>query len=305
MAVMKKVKLIYNPFSGSKTFRFDLDICVTIFQQHGYEVHIFRTLKPGDIENHVQEMPRDYDIIVISGGDGTINLLLNAMMKNDLHIPIGIIPSGTANDFATFLGLKVGQTEECCRIIATTEPKDIDVGIVNGENYFINVCAGGLLTNVSQTVDTDVKNVLGNLSYYLKGVEQLPQFSKIPFRITTSDGQIIEEKLYLYMVLNSAGTGGFEKLAPEASITDGKFDFIGIRAKPVVELPILLLKILTGEFTSDSGVVYLRDSSFKIECLKENFKIRQCTLDGEQGPSMPLEVHVLPKAVSVFGKFKY
>lgn len=301
---MKKLKLIYNPFSGSKTFRFDLDICTTIFQQYGYEVHLFRTLKQGDIETHIQEMPKDYDIVVISGGDGTINILLNAMMKNNVQIPIGIIPSGTANDFATFLGLKVGQTEECCRIIATTKPKKIDVGLVNGESYFINVCAGGLLTNVSQTVDTDVKNVLGNLSYYLKGVEQLPNFSKIPFRITTSN-QVIEEKLYLYMVLNSAGTGGFEKLAPDASITDGMFDFIGIRAKPVVELPILLLKILTGEFTSDSGVVYLKDSHFKIECLEDSFKIRQCTLDGEQGPYMPIEVQTLPQAVSVFGKFKY
>ena len=301
---MKKIKLIYNPFSGSKTFRFDIDICATIFQKYGYEVHLFRTINPGDIELHVSEMPRDYDIIVVSGGDGTVNILLNALMKNDFETPIGIIPSGTANDFANFLGLKVGHTEDCCQTIMNTEPKAIDVGLVNDEYNFINVCAGGLLTNVSQKVDKDVKNVLGNLSYYLKGVEQLPNFRKIPFRITTSCN-VIEEQFYLFMVLNSAGTGGFERLAPEASITDGKFDFIGIRAKPVLELPILMIKILTGEFTSDSGVLYLRDDYFKIECLEDNFNIKECSLDGELGPSMPLEVKVLPKAISVYGKFKY
>lgn len=90
--------------------------------------------------------------------------------------------------------------------LAETSPRYVDIGLVNRETYFINVCAGGLLTNVSQTVDKDVKNALGNLSYYLKGMEQIPNFHKIPFSITTSD-EVLEEDLYLYMIMNSAGTG--------------------------------------------------------------------------------------------------
>lgn len=301
---MKKLKLIYNPFSGDKGFKFDLDICVGIFQEAGYEVHLFRTQKKGDIQSHISEMDESYDVIVVSGGDGTVNLVVNALMKRGLRIPMGIIPSGTANDFAGFLGLKQGKVDDSCRIIASTEPKDIDIGVVNDSIYFINVCAGGLLTNVSQTVDSDMKNALGSLSYYLKGVEQLPRFAKIPFRITTSD-QVLEDQFYLFMVLNSAGTGGFVNIAPEASITDGKFDFVGIKAKPVLELPIMFLKILSGELINDSGVVYIRDKQFKIECLKEDYKIRESTIDGEEGPPMPLSIRVLPKALPVFGKFKY
>ena len=301
---MKKLKLIYNPFSGNKGFKFDIDVCVGIFQEGGYEVHLFRTQKKGDIQRHILEMDENYDVIVISGGDGTVNIAVNALMQRGLHIPMGIIPSGTANDFASFLGLKSGKVEDSCRIIASTEPKDIDIGVVNDSIYFINVCAGGLLTNVSQTVDTDVKNALGSLSYYLKGVEQLPNFTKIPFRITTSNS-VVEEMFYLFMVLNSAGTGGFMNIAPDASITDGKFDFVGIKAKPVLELPILFLKIFSGELINDSGVIYLRDHQFKIECLKEDFKIRESTVDGEEGPPMPLNIKVLPKALPVFGKFKY
>ena len=103
---MKKLKLFYNPFSGNKSFKFDLDVCIGIFQEGGYEVHPFRTLHPGDIDTHIATMDPNYDIIVASGGDGTVNIVLNAMMHRGLHIPLGIIPSGTANDFATYLGFK-------------------------------------------------------------------------------------------------------------------------------------------------------------------------------------------------------
>lgn len=300
---MKKLKLIYNPFSGNKSFKFDLDVCIGIFQKGGYEVHPFRTFTEGDIEKHIAQMPTDYDIVVASGGDGTVNIVLNALMRRGLRIPLGIIPSGTANDFATYLGLKNGKVEECCETIVNMEPVEIDLGVVNGSDFFINVCAGGLLTNVSQTVDKDVKNALGSLSYYLKGVEQLPNFHKIPFRITTSH-EVIEENLYLYMIMNSAGTGGFTKLSPEASVTDGKFELIAIRGRSLIELSPIFLKMITGEHIHDKkNILYLRDNYFKIECLSDNFKIMESTVDGEVGPKMPFEVRVLPRALPVFGKF--
>lgn len=300
---MKKLKLIYNPFSGNKSFKFDLDVCIGIFQEGGYEVHIFRTLRPGDITQHILEMDADYDVIVASGGDGTVNIVINAMMQRGLKIPLGIIPSGTANDFATYLGFKSGKVEDCCKTIVSTQPVPIDLGLVNQEIYFINVCAGGFLTNVSQTVDKDVKNALGSLSYYLKGVEQLPNFRKIPFRITTSEG-VFEEPLYFYMILNSTGTGGFQNLSPESTVTDGKFEFIGIKGKPLYELTPVLMKMISGEHIHDKHILYLRDDYFNVECLDENFSIMETTVDGEIGPNMPFTVHVLPKVLPVFGKFE-
>lgn len=297
---MKKLKLIYNPFSGNKSFKFDLDVCIGIFQEGGYEVHPFRSMEEGDIAKHIEKMSDDYDVIVASGGDGTINIVLNAMMSRNMNVPLGIIPSGTANDFATYLGFKNGQVEECCQAIVNTKPVPIDLGLVNDKTYFINVCAGGLLTNVSQTVDKDVKNALGNLSYYLKGVEQLPSFHKIPFRITTSQ-EVIEENLYLYMIMNSAGTGGFTKLSPQSSIQDGMFEFLAIRARPLIELPPVFLKMLTGDHINDKkNILYIRDKYFKVECLLDDFKIMESTVDGEMGPKMPFELKVVPKAIKVF-----
>lgn len=298
---MKKIKLIYNPLSGDKSFKNYLDKCIEIFQDNGYEVHPYRGMKDYSIEDHIKEMDKIYDIIVVSGGDGTVNLVINSLMKYGFNVPIGIIPSGTANDFATFLGFKTGKVEECCNAIMNNEPIDCDLGLVNDESYFINVCAGGLLTNVSQTVDKDLKNTIGVSAYYLKGVEQLTKISKVPFRITTKN-EVFNEDLYLFMILNSSGTGGFLKLAPDASISDGEFDFIGIKKSHLVDVPSVFLKILRGGHTKDSSILYIKGDYFKVECLKEDFEIQETSLDGELGPIMPLEVKVIHKAIKVFCK---
>ena len=304
MICMKKLKLIYNPFSGNKSFKFDLDVCIGIFQEGGYEVHPFRTLHPGDIDEHIATMDPNYDVVVASGGDGTVNIVVNALMRRGLHIPLGIIPSGTANDFATYLGFKSGNVEDVCHTIVSTEPVPIDLGLVNDDIFFINVVAGGYFTNVSQTVDKDLKNALGSLSYYLKGVEQLPQFRKIPYRITTSK-EVIEEDLYLYMILNSAGTGGFTNLSPGAAVTDGEFEFLAVKGKPLYEMTPTVVKLLTGEHIHDKNILYLKDSYFKVECLDETFNIKETTVDGEMGPDMPFEMRVIPRAIPVFGKFDH
>lgn len=296
---MKKLKLIYNPMSGDKSFKNNLDKCVDIFQKNNYEVHLFRCMDGYSIDDHVKSMDEDYDIIVASGGDGTVNLVLNAIMKRGLDIPIGIIPSGTANDFATFLGFKSRKIEECCRIIMETKPTPCDLGLVNKEAYFINVCAGGLLTNISQMVDKDLKNTFGLFSYYLKGMEQVTTLKKAPFRITTSDS-VYEEELYLYMILNSSGTGGFLKLAPEASISDGRLDLIGIKKGNLIDVPTTFIKVLRGEHTKDHNILCLTDTYFKVECLQEDFPIPETTIDGELGCCMPLEVEVVPQAIKVF-----
>ncbi|MBS4959487.1 MAG: YegS/Rv2252/BmrU family lipid kinase [Clostridiales bacterium] len=296
---MKKLKLIYNPFSGNKCFKFDLDVCIRIFQEGGFEVHVFRSIKKGDIEDHISQMSPDYDVIVVSGGDGTVNLAVNGLMKRGLKIPLGIIPSGTANDFASFLNLNIQDLENCCRIITETSPKMIDIGKAN-QRYFINVCGGGLLANISNKIDNDFKNALGTLAYYIKGIEAIPNFSPIPIRITNSK-EVIEDDVYLFLVLNSAGAGSFNMLAPFASVSDGYFDFIGIKAKPVYEIAVLFLKILRGEHIGDPNVIYFRDKYIKLECLmKDPKQFSHLDLDGEDGPDMPVEIDLIHHALPVF-----
>ena len=106
------------------------------------------------------------------------------------------------------------------------------------------------------------------------------------------------------MIMNSTGTGGFTRLSPEASVTDGMFELIAIRGRSLIELSPVFLKMLSGDHIRDhKNILYLRDDYFKIECLDENFKIMESTVDGEIGPKMPFEVRVLPRALPVFGRF--
>ena len=152
-----------------------------------------------------------------------------------------------------------------------TEPKMIDIGKLNNDLFimFVQVVC---LRMFHRPLDKDVKNALGNLSYYLKGMEQIPNLHKVPFRITAGE-DIFEEDLYLYMIMNSAGTGSFTKLSPEASITDGKFQFIGVRAKSILEIPTMFLKLLTGEHRKDDkNILYLKNDMFHVECLDENIR---------------------------------
>lgn len=296
---MKKLKLIYNPYSGDKTFKDNLDCSINIFQESGYEVHVFRTIKQGDINEHIRKMEKDkYDAIVISGGDGTINILINALMKYGLNnIPIGIIPSGTANDFASFLDMPTN-IEECCRIICKNNIQDVDIGHIN-DKYFINVCCGGLFSNVSQSIDKTFKDILGKVGYYIKGIEQLQNFTPMKMRITNSK-EVIEDTLNLFLVLNTSGTGGIQRLSPDASINDGLFDFVGFRNVSIPKLTGLVIKFFKGEYLDDDRIIFFKDNYIKVENLSEETNFLETDIDGELGPEMPVEIKNLHGAIKVF-----
>lgn len=296
---MKKLKLIYNPFSGDKSFPSFLDECVTILQSGGYEVHLFRSIQNGDIKKHIAGMPKDfYDVIAVSGGDGTINIVLNALLKNGHDIPLGIIPSGTANDFASYLKLP-RDAEQAAEIITKGKITNVDVGLV-GSEYFINVCGAGFLTNISQNIDNDIKNFLGKFAYYLKGIGQIPNFTPLSVQITNSQTSF-QEDIYLFIVLNSSGTGGFEKLSPDASINDGKFDFIALKSMPILDIAKVILKLISGDHLSDPNIIYFQDSYIKVEPLFQDEQYLETDIDGEAGPNMPIEIIALKDKIKVFG----
>lgn len=300
---MKKISLIYNPFSGDKAFKYDLDICLNYFNRAGIEVNVFRTHKYGDIERHIEAIRDEgFDAICVSGGDGTINILISSMMKYGLaDTPIGLFPSGTANDFASYLGIP-HDTAECCKIIIKGKALPVDLGMAN-DKYFINVCAGGLFSNVSTEIDKHFKDAFGKLGYYMKGMEQINGFKPIPMRITGSNGSI-EDNINLFLVLNSSGTGGIKKLVPHASVNDGLFDFVGFRNDLIKDTPKLLLDFLAGEYLDNDSIIYFRDSDIKIENLDPDNRFSVTDCDGEVGPEMPVEIKNMHSAIKIFCKKK-
>lgn len=288
---MKKARLIYNPFSGKRVFGNRLDLVIHKLQSGGYEVTPIRTTKIEDIYNSMKNA-QGYDCIITSGGDGTINQVINAMMKNNINVPIGILPSGTANDFANHLNLPK-HTSEACDVIINNKISEFDLGKIN-DKYFINVAAGGLLTDVSQKIDTNLKSTLGKMAYYIKGIEQIPNFRAIPISINC-DGETINEMIYLFVILNGSSAGGF-KLAPNSTANDGILDLVAIRSCNMMELFNLFISTLKGEHLENNNIIYLRGKKFIIQC---DEKV-ETDIDGETGPKFPMYVSVSSKKLKVF-----
>lgn len=288
---MRKARLIYNPFSGRRVFGNRLDIVIHKLQSGGYEVTPIRITNMEDIYESMKNV-QGYDCIITSGGDGTLNHVINAMMKNNIDIPIGILPSGTANDFANHLNIPM-HTSEACDVIVNNKIAEFDLGKIN-DRYFINVAAGGLLTDVSQKIDTNLKSTLGKMAYYLKGIEQIPNFRPIPIRVN-HDGETIREMIYLFVILNGSSAGGF-RLAPDATASDGLLNFVAIKACNIVELFNLFISMLRGEHLDNNNVIYLKGKKFIIEC-NENV---ETDIDGETGPRFPMYISISNKKLKVF-----
>jgi len=290
--IMDSIKLIYNPNSGDKQFKHSLDACAEVFQEAGYKTHLLRATSRDLLEHAVATM--DESAVVVAGGDGTVNVVVNALKRYNIDIPLGIIPAGTANDFASYLKMPK-DPKAAAEAIMNGRTMRADLGLVNG-NYFINVCGACLFTHISQQVDDGMKSTLGKLAYYLKSLEEIPNFQPISVRITNSS-TIMEEDIFLFLALNSAGTGGFDKLVPGASISDGLFDFVAIKACPILDLGRLFIKVLKQDYLNDDGVIYFQDNYVKVELISQSDKYDSCDIDGEFGPKLPIEIRNIHKKV--------
>ena len=180
---MKKVKFIYNPNSGDKSIINKLDLIISIYQKNKFTLELYRLDKNSCIDDAIYNIDKNYHHILVSGGDGTIDILLNSMKKNNKDIPVGILPFGTANDFAKALNLSQDINEAIENIIKST-PKKIDIGKIN-EKYFINVASAGMFTDVSQKINSEFKNYMGKVSYYITGIEQALNLKKYNIKVTS------------------------------------------------------------------------------------------------------------------------
>lgn len=288
---MKRAKLIYNPNSGDKSFKNKLDTVIDKLQKGGYEITPYRTSSIDGIYENISASKR-YDCILVAGGDGTINHVVNAMVQHNINVPLGIFPFGTANDFAAHLRL-TKNVSEICKVILEGKTTDICLGKVN-ERYFVNVAAAGLLTDISQKIDINMKNTLGKMAYYIKGIEKLPEFKPIAITIKNA-GKVTKEKLFLFVILNGSMAGGFT-LAPDSTADDETLNFIGVKTSNIIDLLNLFIKMLRGDHLESNNVIYLKGKEFIIEC-DENL---ETDIDGEIGPEFPLHIRLSSKKLKVF-----
>ncbi len=288
-----KVLFIYNPEAGNGLIKNNLDEIIDKFQKKRLQVVPFRTEKKEALLDVFANMDQtQYKKVVIAGGDGTINTVVNGMIKNGIDLPISIFPSGTANDFAYYFDLP-SDIKGMIKIATEENYTYADVGKVNGK-YFVNVAALGFLVDISQKTDPNVKSTLGVVSYYLRGIGELPNLRPIPVKIT-SDVYNATENIYFMLVMNGRSAGGFKKIAPTASVNDGLLDVVIFKEMPIMELMPLLLSLLSGNHADNKNVESFRTSKLLIE----SDELIGTDIDGEKGEALPLNIETLPNKIRI------
>ena len=224
---MRKLLFLVNPNAGQRRVNKSLTDIIGIFNEGGYEVTVFLTNGPGSGTQIVQERAKDYDLVVCAGGDGTLNETVTGVLRAGAVCPVGYIPCGSTNDFASTLKLST-DVVQAAKDIMMGAPVEYDVGRW-GDRYFVYIAFFGAFTRVSYTTPQNLKNALGHLAYVLSGIQELPQIRNIPMALEL-EGQVLDGEYLFGAVSNSTSVGGVFTLdASQVDLRDGKFEVFLVR----------------------------------------------------------------------------
>lgn len=296
---MKKARLIYNPSSGREEMKKRLADILERLDQGGIEASCHATTGEGDATDAAAEAVTrdDYDLIIAAGGDGTLNEVINGMAEKPNRPPLGVIPLGTTNDFARAMDIPKNW-EEACNLIIGQHSRPIDLGKANNR-YFINIAGGGKLTELTYEVPSKLKTMMGQLAYYLKGIEKMASLTPTELVIKANGRETMHDEFMLFLIANSNSVGGFEKLAPDARIDDGLLDVIALRKCNLADFVRIVTLALRGEHLQDKKIVYFRTNEMEVTSPGHV----QLNLDGELGGTLPGQFSVLPSHLRIFSQF--
>lgn len=268
---------IYNPHAGKARIRSNLLDIIDIFAKADYEVTVYPTQRQGDATKATMERLEGYDIVVCSGGDGTLDEVVSGMLKSNERIPIGYVPAGSTNDFANSLMIPRNMLK-AADVVVKGNQFACDMGSFNSD-YFVYVAAFGLFTDVSYETKQEMKNALGHAAYVLEGTKRLTSVKAYQMEIEY-DGNVIKDEFLFGMISNSLSVGGLKNFTGKnVKLDDGLFEVTLIKEpKILVDFQSIAKDILRGE--SDSRYIY----AFKTKHLKiKSEESIPWTLDGEYG----------------------
>ncbi len=242
----------------------------------------------------VKELLRDgCRRIIAGGGDGTLNGIAHAIVKaGDDDVTMGVLPLGTANDFAHGIGLPVDDLAACLEFACTQEGRATDVGQMN-EHIFVNVASGGFGAEVTATTPQDVKRVLGGLAYTLNGLVKLWQLEPYEGTLKLPDAEPQEGSVLLMAVGNSRLAGGGFEVAPLAKVDDGLLDLMMLRHDGVPDPASVLSELKDPRNPDNRYIGYVQAPSFEIT----SHTPLHLNLDGEPVITETMAFSVLPGAL--------
>ena len=291
---MKKLLFVMNPYAGMRKGAKALADIIAIFNRAGYEVITYMTAGPGDGRPIVAKQASQVDLVVCAGGDGTFNETVNGLLASGCDTPVGYIPCGSTNDFASSLQLQTNPVK-AAQAIVDGDVTRYDIGKF-GDRYFSYVASFGAFTKTSYNTPQSVKNALGHTAYLLSCVQELSQIRKEHLLIETSD-QVIEDDFIFGAISNSTSVGGILTLDPkQVDMRDGKFELLLVRApRDLLELSDCIRALQTQKYNC-AMITFLSTSSLTVYANPE----MDWSLDGErQAGSDRIFVENLYHAISI------
>ncbi len=284
--MQKRCRIIYNPTSGREAMKNNLVDILNILERAGYETSAYATTpEPNSAKNEAERAAKaGFNLIVAAGGDGTINEVVNGIAPLKHRPKLGIIPAGTTNDYARALKIPREDPIGAAKVIAKGQTVKMDIGEA-GENWFVNIAAGGLLTELTYGVPSQVKSLFGYLAYLVKGAELLPRIKPIRMHLEY-DGGTYDGKASMFFLALTNSVGGFEQIVPDASLDDGKFTLIVVKTSNLIEILQLITMVLNGgRHVNDSRILYVKTSKLVAKPVDEKMMIN---VDGEYGGDAPM-----------------
>lgn len=274
----KKVLFIVNPKSGKGSIRSKLLDIVDIFVKAGFDLTLYISQSAGDARAKAKEVEGKYELVICSGGDGTLDEVISGMMECEKRSAIGYIPCGSTNDFAHSLKIPTSMTKAAEHIAAWKE-FPCDIGRFN-DDYFVYIAAFGLFTDVSYETSQDVKNVLGHLAYILEGMKKLTEIKSYPMKVE-SEEMTLEGNFLFGMVTNSTSVGGFRNITGKhVHLDDGVFEVTLIKTpQNILELNEIIQAVIAGK--SENNKYFYQFRSKAVKFISDDPVA--WTLDGEFG----------------------
>lgn len=271
-----KALLLYNVKAGKGKIAKKVDKIVAIFAEAGIDI------RPKLIEfgTNPFDGSEDVELAVICGGDGTINYVVNMMRQKGIDPMLGIIPAGTANDFAGAIGMPKGVLD-AARKIASGSERRVDCGYVNGR-YFINVLSFGVLTTTSQQTSDKEKRIVGKLAYIRVGLKDLFTMHRIHLHVK-SDKEEFDTDALMFLVFNGETAGRF-RLARNAKIDDGLLDVLILEYHNIFSTCWSMIRYLCGAMPR--SVKHIQTKTLEVSATKSE----RTDVDGQAGPDFPMDV---------------
>ncbi|WP_390408180.1 diacylglycerol kinase [Lacticaseibacillus jixiensis] len=295
----QRARLIYNPTSGNEGMKRSVADILNILEQAGYEASAFQTTPEHfSAKTEASRATLDgFDLIVAAGGDGTINEVVNGIAPHRHRPKMAIIPAGTTNDYARALAIPREDPVAAAKVILKDQTIRMDIGKANN-HYFMNIAAGGLLTELTYGVPSEFKSIFGYFAYLIKGAEMLPAIKQFPIHLEYDDG-VYDGPASMFLLAMTNSIGGFEQIVPDSSLGDGKFSLIVVKTAKLPEYLVLMGKVLNGgRHVDDPNVIYTKTQN--LVATREDGEELKINLDGEYGGSAPMTFQNLRQHIEMF-----